>query len=165
MKKPSLALVLALLSPCLASAATDPALEPLAFLAGHCWKGTLPATSDTDEHCFSWIFEGRYLRDRHVVTSAGKAAYEGESIYYWNGATKQVEYFYITAQGGHAIGQMVPEADALSFPTAKLVTPTQSFEFRGRWKRVGADGYEVLREYKTDKGWMPVAVQMKKVAK
>lgn len=37
-----------------ASAAPDPALEPLAFLAGHCWIGTPPGTADTDEDCFAW---------------------------------------------------------------------------------------------------------------
>jgi hypothetical protein len=160
----TLALVL-LASPGLLAAPVEPALEPLAFLAGHCWEGTLPGTSDVDRHCFSWMYEGRYLRDRHVVRRGEKAVYEGESIYYWNGETKQVEYFYVTAQGGHSVGLVVPEPGALGFPAAKLVTSTKSFGFRGRWKRVGDDGYEVLREYETEKGWLPVTVQMKKVAK
>ncbi|QJR15899.1 hypothetical protein [Usitatibacter palustris] len=145
--------------------ASDPALEPLAFLAGHCWKGTLPGTSDTDEHCYSWIFDGKYLRDRHVVRRGDKAVYEGESVYFWSGESKRIEYFYFTAAGGHATGHMIPEADALSFPAAKLVMPTRSVGFRSKLKRVGDDGYEVFREYETDKGWMPVTVQMRKVAK
>ncbi len=162
----STALALAIvLSPSLAAAAGEPALEPLAFLAGHCWKGTMPNGQDTDEHCFSWVFEGRYLRDRHVVRSGEKTVYEGESIYYFNPAAKQVEYLYITAHGGFSIGRMVPDGDAIVFPAAVLVTATQSFGFRGRWKRQGDDAYEVLREYETGKGWVPVTLQMRKVAR
>lgn len=126
MKKPSLAEVLApALAPFPASAAPDPALEPLAFLAGHCWIGTIPGTADTDEHCFTWVYEDRYLRDRHVVRRGEKAVYEGESIYYWNSVAKQVEYFYITAAGGHPQGKMVTAGDG---------------------RRAGDDAYEVLRE-------------------
>jgi hypothetical protein len=148
-----------------AAAAVEPALQPLAFLEGHCWKGTLPGTSDVDEHCFTWMFEGRYLRDRHVVRRGEKAVYQGESIYYWNGAANRLEYFYVTADGGHSVGQVVPQAGAIDFPAAKLVTATRSFGFRGRWKRLGEDAYEVLREYETDKGWAPVTIVMTKVAK
>ena len=90
--KKTFALALAVLAASTsAAAARDPALEPLAFLAGHCWKGTLPGTADVDEHCYSWMFDGRYLRDRHVVRRGDKAVYEGESIYYWNGAEKRLD--------------------------------------------------------------------------
>lgn len=154
-----------LLSPAVAAAATEPGLEPLAFLAGHCWKGTMPNGTDTDEHCFAWVYEGRYLRDKHVVRSGEKAVYEGETIYYWNAAARQVEYLYITAHGGHALGRMVPEAEALAFPAAVLVTAAKPFGFRGRWKRLGDDAYEVLREYETEKGWMPVTMRMQKVVR
>lgn len=166
MKKPSFALPLALaLAPLPAAASPDPALEPLAFLAGHCWIGTMPGTTDTDEHCFSWMYEGRYLRDRHVVRRGEKAVYEGESIYYWHSVAKRVEYFYVTAAGGHAQGSMAAEGDTLDFPAAVMVSGGKSFGFRGKWKRVGEDGYEVLREYETQKGWAPVKMVMKKVAR
>jgi hypothetical protein len=41
----------------------------------------------------------------------------------------------------------------------------KSFVFRGRWKRVGDDAYDVLREYETEKGWVPVRMPMSKVAR
>lgn len=98
MDKRPLALAIALaVAPLPAAAAPDPALAPLAFLAGHCWVGTMPGTADTDEHCFAWLYDGRYLRDRHVVRRT--------------------------------------------------------------------DGYEVLREYDTAKGWVPVRMVMKKVGR
>jgi hypothetical protein len=153
----------AVLAPLIASAAPDPALAPLAFLAGSCWKGALPGTTAADEHCFAWIYDGKYLRDRHEVRDGEKVVYAGESTYYWNAAAKRIEYFYVTAAGGHSHGTVAPEADALSFPAATLVTEGKSMGFRSRWKRAGEDGYEVLREYETAKGWTPVTVQMKKV--
>ena len=38
------------------------AYQPLAFLVGHCWRGTFPDGRATDEHCFSWIYGGRFVR-------------------------------------------------------------------------------------------------------
>lgn len=160
MRRLSTLLIALAASPALA--APEPALEPLAFLAGHCWKGTMPGAGDTDEHCFSWMYDGRYLRDRHVVRRGDKTMYEGESIYYWNSLERRVEYFYVTAAGGQATGRMEVEGDALVFPVARLATGGKSLAFRSRWKRVGTDAYEVLREYETEKGWMPVTVLMKR---
>ena len=158
-----LPLLAALAAPFAASAAPDPVFEPLAFLAGSCWKGAMPDGKATDEHCFSWIYDGKYLRDRHVVKSGDKTVYEGESIYFWNGAEKRIEYFYITAQGGHSVGRVAPNADAIDFPVATLVTATKSVNFRSRFRRVGDNAYEVLREYETDKGWVPVKMEMTRV--
>lgn len=163
---PALSLLLvAMVSPAPAAAAPDPALEPLAFLAGHCWKGSIPGTPDTDEHCFSWLYDGKYLRDRHVVRRGDKAVYEGETTYYWNSVAKQVEYFYVTAAGGHVQGRMAPDGDQLVFPEAHLISAGKSYGFRSRWKRAGDDGYEVVREYQAGDKWMPVTVPMKKVAR
>lgn len=166
MKLCPLAFVIALaVAPLPAAAAPDPALQPLAFLAGHCWAGTIPGTADIDEHCFAWLYDGRYLRDRHVVRRGDKAVYEGETTYYWNSVAKQVEYFYVTAAGGHATGTMVAAGEALEFPAAVMVSGGKSLGFRGRWTRTGEDGYEVLREYDTAKGWVPVRMAMKKVGR
>jgi hypothetical protein len=44
------------LTPLAGAAAAAPApaelLKPMAFLAGHCWKGTFADGKTTDEHCF-----------------------------------------------------------------------------------------------------------------
>ena len=39
------------------------ALKPMAFLAGHCWKGDFADGKQTDEHCFQWLYGGKALRD------------------------------------------------------------------------------------------------------
>jgi hypothetical protein len=43
-------------------------LTPLAFLAGSCWKGEFAEGGSFDRHCFEWAYDGKFLRDRHVVT-------------------------------------------------------------------------------------------------
>jgi hypothetical protein len=45
------------------AAAPIEALQPLAFLAGHCWKGDFPDGKQSDEHCFVWLYDGKALRD------------------------------------------------------------------------------------------------------
>ena len=42
-------------------------LQPLAFLAGHCWSGEFK-TGERDTHCFEAVYDGQHLRDRHEVT-------------------------------------------------------------------------------------------------
>jgi hypothetical protein len=151
------------LAPLPLAAAPDPAFEPLAFLAGHCWKGAMPDGKSTDEHCFAWVYEGKFLRDLHVVRAGNKATYEGETIYYWNATAKELQFFYITNHGGYSNGRVAPEADAIGFPAAVLVSGGKAIGYRGRWKRAGENAYEVLREYETDKGWIPVRMEMRRV--
>ena len=49
-----------------AAMSADP-YQPLAFLVGHCWKGELPGGKQSDEHCFSWIYDKKFVRDVHVA--------------------------------------------------------------------------------------------------
>ena len=86
-------------APGLAPAHPDAAYQPLAFLADHCWKGAFPG-GRTDEHCFTWIYDGKFLRDRHIVRAEGKPDALGESIYLWDSAAKRLEYLYIESDGG-----------------------------------------------------------------
>jgi hypothetical protein len=104
-----------------ALAQPDPAYQPLAFLADHCWKGVLPGGKQTDEHCFSWIYDGKFLRDRHTVRAQGRPDAMGESIYFWNSSAKQLEYLYIESEGGFSRGPVSVDKDALVFPNASLV--------------------------------------------
>ena len=80
---------LLLFAPCVAGAAPVDGLKPMAFLAGHCWKGTFPDGKQTDEHCFAWIVDGQALRDVHTVRAPGRPDYVGETTYYWDSAGKR----------------------------------------------------------------------------
>ena len=56
-------------------------LQPMAFLAGHCWKGEFSGGKGTDEHCFAWLYDGKALRDTHTVRASGRPDYVGETTY------------------------------------------------------------------------------------
>jgi hypothetical protein len=60
------------------AAAVPPALQPLQFLVGHCWRATLKE-GPTDTHCFASLAGGQQIRDRHAVRKDGKVIYTGES--------------------------------------------------------------------------------------
>jgi hypothetical protein len=61
------------------AAAAAPALQPLQFLVGHCWR-TMLKDGPTDTHCFASVAGGQQIRDRHAVRKEGKVIYTGESV-------------------------------------------------------------------------------------
>jgi hypothetical protein len=136
-------------------AGANPEYQPLAFLAEHCWKGAFPGGKQTDEHCFSWIYGGKFLRDRHTVRAEGKPDALGESIYLWNGSAGQLEYLYIESDGGFSRGPVAVDKDALAFPETSFVENGKTMVYRSRWQRSGADSYEVVTEFQAKDGWVP----------
>lgn len=118
-------------------------LQPLAFLAGSCWKGTFAGRAVTDEHCFQWVYGGRFLRDRHVVRG-DSVPYEGETTYAWDRAQKKIVYWYIALPGFQSEGNVEPSGDALVFhDNLATATPRQQ---RATWRRSGPDSYTVKVE-------------------
>ena len=152
MRIPS-ALFLGLLLPLAAAAEPVEALKPMAFLAGHCWKGAFPGGQPTDEHCFSWLYDGKALRDTHTVRAPGRPDYVGETTYYWDSAAKRVEFIYIENLGGVSRGSMESTPEALVFPPTQYVADGQAMTYRVRWTRVGDDAYEAHSESQTPQGW------------
>lgn len=138
-----------------ASAANDPAdlLKPMAFLAGHCWKGTFPDGRTTDEHCFSWMAGGRALRDAHVVRSPGKPDSAGESTYYVNSASNHVEFLYVESSGGFSRGTVESLPEAILFPDTQYISDGEALVYRARWTRKDETSYEAWSEAQTPKGW------------
>lgn len=136
-------------------AASTPAgpFQAMAFLAGHCWKGSFPNQAQIDEHCFEWLYGGRFLRDRHVVHGEGHADYLGETTYYWDAALGQVQYLYIENQGGYSTGGVTAGGDGLVFPPTAYVDNGKERIYRSRWQRDGDDAYEAVNEFKTANGW------------
>src|SRR3954468_13578670 len=82
-------------------------LDPLAFLAGSCWKGTFAGRNVSDEHCFTWMYNQRFLRDRHVV-AGDSVPYQGETTYAWDAGQKQIVYWYIALPGFYSHGNVEP---------------------------------------------------------
>lgn len=129
------------------SAAQTPAamnkLEPLAFLAGSCWKGTFAGRAVTDEHCFAWVYGGRFLRDHHVVRG-DSVPYEGETTYAWDARQKSIVYWYIALPGFYSHGNVDSTDGALLFRD-NLVTSTPR-QLRTTWRRSTPEAYTVLVE-------------------
>ena len=136
-----------------ASAETDPALRPMAFLAGHCWKGTFPDGTQTDEHCFSWIHGGKALRDTHTVRTPGRADYTGDTTYFVDLAARRVDYVYVENHGGISRGSMTSEPGALVFPDAVYIDADGPMTYRARWTLKGDDAYEAWSEARDKDGW------------
>jgi hypothetical protein len=131
-------------------------LEPLSFLAGHCWKGVFPGTRITDEHCFSWVYGGKFLRDRHVVRSDPNAQEKGgETIYLWNSKTRAIEYLYIESDGGYLRGSVSSDGATLNFPESQYTEDGQEQGVRSRWQRAGDDAYDVVTEFRKGADWSP----------
>ena len=140
--------------PLTAASAADSPYQPLAFLAGHCWKGTFPDGKQTDEHCFTWIYDGKFLRDQHTVHGGGHPDYLGESIYFWNSTIKRVEYLYIENQGGYSQGPVATEGRTLVFPPTQYVENGETQTYRSRWVP-GENAYDVVTEFQSKEGWVP----------
>jgi len=149
-------LLIALALPPLAgAAAAEPAelLKPMAFLAGHCWKGTFQDGTTTDEHCFAWMYDGRVLRDTHTVRRPGKPDNVGESTYYVDPVGKRVAFLYIENAGGSSRGSVESTPEALLFPDAQYAADGEVLVYRARWTRQGDKAYEAWSEAQTPSGW------------
>lgn len=128
-------------------------LQPMAFLAGHCWKGTFADGKTTDEHCFQWQYEGHVLRDVHTVRAAGRPDYVGETLYYYDSASKQVAFLYVENGGGYSRGTMLASKDGLEFPETDYVAAGKALRYRVRWTPTSADGYEAHSEMLLNGQW------------
>ncbi len=137
------------------SAGAEPiaALQPMAFLAGHCWTGEFPGGKQTDEHCFAWLYDGKALRDTHTVRAPGRPDYVGETTYYWDPATKRVSFLYIENLGGISRGSMESAGDTLVFPPTQYVAEGESMTYRVRWTRLDETSYEAFSEAQSKDGW------------
>jgi len=140
--------------PALAFGAPIDALKPMAFLAGHCWKGEFPDGKQTDEHCFQWLYDGKALRDTHTVRAPGRADYVGETTYYWDSVAKQVQFLYFENQGGISRGTVESTKAALVFPATQYVADGEAMTYRVRWTLIDGNSYEAWSEMQGPKGWV-----------
>jgi uncharacterized protein YndB with AHSA1/START domain len=116
-------------------------LEPLAFLVGHCWRGTFEGGAQ-DTHCFDSVYDGQHVRDRHEVTG-GRAVYRGETIF--SADSGAVSYTYWNSQGGVSRGTMRVEAGRLDFGDEVYRGPDgRQIAISTHWRRVGDDAYEAV---------------------
>jgi hypothetical protein len=124
--------------------------EPMAFLVGSCWKGTFPDGKSADEHCYEWVWGGKFVRDRHVVKSA-RPDYEGETLFAWDASRKQIVFWYFTNQGFYTTGALEPRDGELVIP--ETVVGEKTTERKTVIRPNGRDSYTVRSETKEASGW------------
>jgi hypothetical protein len=130
-----------------------PPLRPLAFLVGSCWRGEFPGGRATDTHCFTPVYGGAFVRDRHVVAGAARAS-AGESLYRWDPAGRRIRFEYYASDGSYGAGSVVPTEDGLSFPDQAYVEADGApLILRSRWTRNAADALLVVNEARQGGAW------------
>jgi hypothetical protein len=122
----------------------------LASLVGSCWTGTFPDGKQTDEHCFEWMLDRHFVRDRHVVR--GGKPYAGETIYMWDPAAKRLSFWYWSSDGQLMTGRGEPTADGITF-LMRLPAPGGEMELKTIWTLAGPDGYHIWNGQRAGDGW------------
>lgn len=87
---------------------------PVAELTGHCWLGTFPDSEARDLHCWEWVLDGGFVRDRHRVTGSGNS-YAGETFYGWDAASGTLRFWYFNTLGGVSTGTVESAGDRWLF--------------------------------------------------
>jgi hypothetical protein len=145
-----------------ATSTIDGKFAPLEFLVGNCWRGTFPGSAQTDEHCFEWVFDHKFIRDRHVVR--GGEPYGGETIYFWDAPASRIAFSYWNTEGQMMTGHVVSSVgDTLTFSTtvAGASGPT---ELRTTWLRFGSSGYRARELQRAGDSWKELfAIEMSRV--
>jgi hypothetical protein len=131
-----------------------PDFRPLEFLVGDCWIGTFPDGKQTDEHCFEWVYDRKFIRDRHVVRN-GQAPYAGETLYGWDARAKRLAFWYFNSEGDVILGTVEYQADSIVFPT-RYETDKGPVDLRAAWTRTGADSYRVAQSQREGEAWKPL---------
>jgi hypothetical protein len=137
-----------------APAALAPQLAPLAFLAGSCWRGSEDGMR-TDTHCFTPVYDGHFLRDRHIVAGGKNPPYLGETLYRWSAEAQAISYAYYSSDGGFGSGVARRDGDVLSFTFATDAAgagPPPS-RMRTTWTRESDQAYTAHTEIGEGEGW------------
>ncbi len=127
-------------------------MQPFAFVAGSCWRGTFPDGRRTDTHCFSPIYSGSYMMDRHVVEGA-PTPYSGETLFRRDVMARRVGFTYRSSDGSVTQGQAIPIEGGLSFPEEHRDADGTVSPIRTTWLRDGADAYLVRSEIQRGGAW------------
>jgi hypothetical protein len=98
------------------------------------------------------VYDGRFLRDRHIVRG-GEKPYRGETLYYWDAAEKAIAYIYFNSDGGVSRGLARSEGDTLVFPSERYTDGGTTREFGTTWKREADDRYVAVTRELKDGQW------------
>ena len=122
----------------------------LANLVGNCWIGTFPDGQQTDEHCFEWMLDRKFIRDKHVVR--GGKPYAGETIYRWDAAAKQLSFDYWNSEGQLMTGRGEPTSHGIDFFTS-MPSAKGDVELKASWTPTSPDGFRIWNGQRAGDGW------------
>lgn len=110
-----------------------------------------------DRHCFSWVYDGKIMRDRHRVRPSADAKptaadYTGETIYSYDPKSKTLIYRYFNRDGEVIDGRVEAASGKLVFPS-EMQTDKGLVRIRAIWTPKGADAYEAFEEQFEDGKW------------
>ena len=133
-----------------AAPAQETPITPLAFLAGHCWRGTLADGGSTDTHCFETLYPPHFLRDRHVVCVGGKQVYAGETTYTRTPDGKGITWRYLSSAGLVIDGELLQSGVFLRF-VGTYATAAGKHQVRATWTPRD-NGYRAVSEARQPNG-------------
>ena len=141
------------MAPASATDRLNPNLQPLAFLAGSCWRTTMPGNGGTDTHCFTPMLGGHFLRDRHILSAV---RYSGETLYRWDSAARRIRFDYYSSEGMLMSGTASSSGQGLTFELSYVSAEGRPVAMRAAWTRDGPDAYIVTQEVGENGAWRAV---------
>lgn len=137
-----------------AANASDPVsdpFEPMAFVIGHCWDGTLGGGSLAESHCFEWVHEGQLLGHRHTARG-DEPVYDGTTHFAWNPEEGRLVFLHASEQGIFSSGSVEVVDGVVAFPQ-RMVTPGGVRELKAVWSRPAENRYTVTVHERIEGDW------------
>ena len=130
------------------------ALQPLAPLAGASWVADFPNGKARDTHHYSWVFNGKFLRDVHeVATLDGKVIYSGETIFAHDVETGKLVWWYWNSTGGYITGDAETIGEVLRFNGENHADPKQPKQTRSEFAEITATSVIMRSYFLVDHQW------------
>jgi len=129
-------------------------LAVLKPLVGHTYVGTFPNGNMTDVHSFEWVFEDKFIRNKHEVRNAdGQTVYAGEAIYAWDPKTESLVFWYWNTTGGFVEGAVAEENGKLMANGENHGQKGQVAKVRSALWDIGSDSYKATSYFWKDGAW------------
>ncbi len=137
-----------------AAAAPIEPLQPMAFLAGHCWKGEFRRRQGDRRALLQLALRRQGVaRHPHRARAGASRITSARPPTTTIRRAKRVEYIYIENLGGISRGNMQSTPEALVFPATQYVADGQAMTYRVRWTRLSDTSYEAWSEMQGKDGW------------
>lgn len=133
----------------------DKVFQALKPLVGQSFKADFPQGGMSDEHIYSAVFDGKFIRDVHYVRNQeGKVVYEGETIFARDPENDTVVWWYWNSTGGYLTGTVVLEDGKLLVVGDNHGPENQTQKVRSYLSQIQAKGYQTTAYFWKDEAWV-----------